>query len=90
MVGELTHAEIHKRLSTILKRLAPLTPEKAQVRQAPLGESDTIPMDSVVVLQLVLAIEEEFGVIIEDADIGPDNFGDFASLCAFVAAKLHS
>jgi acyl carrier protein len=87
----MTKAEIEKKLSSILKRLAPLTPadSKAGLPSSSAG-SNTVPLDSVVVLQLVLAIEEEFGVTVEDEDIGPDNFGDLAALCAFVDAKLHA
>lgn len=87
----MTQPEIQKKLSSILSRLAPLTPAVAKARQlSSSGEANAVPMDSVVVLQLVLAIEEEFGVTVEDADIGPENFGDLASLCAFVDSKLQA
>lgn len=82
-------AEIRKKLSAILARLAPLTPADGTARPMKFsGDGETVPMDSVVVLQLVLAIEEEFGVTVEDGDIGAENFGDLQSLSAFVEAKL--
>ena len=85
----MTKAEIREKLSSILTRLAPLTPLDADARSLAFGaDGSTVPMDSVVVLQLVLAIEEEFGVTVEDSDIGAENFGDLHSLCAFVEAKL--
>lgn len=84
--------EIKNKLSTILNRLAPLTPAVASTAASGAGAGDNhaVPLDSVVVLQLVLAIEEEFGVTVEDMDIGPENFGDLAALCTFVNSKLHS
>jgi acyl carrier protein len=81
--------EIRKRLSIILKKVAPSTPDKSSETELSLSvmpEENT--MDSVAALQLVLAIEEEFGITVEDQDIGPNNFGDLSSLCGFVAGKL--
>jgi acyl carrier protein len=87
----MTKPEIRKKLSAILRRLAPLTLTESKTQQLSFsGESSVLPLDSVVVLQLVLAIEEEFGVTVEDADIGPETFGDLASLCTFVDSKLHA
>jgi acyl carrier protein len=81
--------EIKNRVLSIVNRLAPLTP-KAPVDKGFVfsGDERAIAMDSVVALQLVLAIEEEFGVTVEDTDIRPENFGDLMSLCHFVETKL--
>ena len=85
----MTKPEIQKKLSSILSRLAPLTPTESKTQQLSFSsENSAVPLDSVLVLQLVLALEEEFGVTVEDADIGPENFGDLASLCTFVDSKL--
>ena len=85
----MTATEIHKKLSAIVTRLAPLTPERGKTPPWEFSSTaGSVPMDSVVVLQLVLAIEEEFGVTVEDGDIGAENFGDLQSLCAFVESKL--
>lgn len=86
----MTPPEIKKKLSAILNRLAPLTPAESAAGAGTMGRNETVPLDSVVVLQLVLAIEEEFGVTVEDMDIGPENFSDLASLCTFVNSKLHA
>ena len=40
------------------------------------------------VLELVLALEERFGITIEDEDVTADVFETLASLAAFVDAKL--
>lgn len=87
----MSSAEIRKKLSSMLARLAPLLP--ADGKSQPLqfsGDGETVPMDSVVILQLVLAIEEEFGITVEDGDIGAENFGDLQSLCEFVESKLRA
>lgn len=82
-------AEIRKKLSSILTRLAPLIPADGKARPMQFsGDGETVPMDSVVVLQLVLAIEEEFRITVEDGDIGPENFADLQALCSFVETKL--
>ena len=87
----MTLPEVKKKLSTILNRLAPLTPAVASTAASgAVAGNHAVPLDSVVVLQLVLAIEEEFGVTVEDMDIGPENFGDLAALCTFVNSKLHA
>lgn len=81
--------EIRKRLSVIVTRVAPSTPAKSSESELSLSEKpEENTMDSVAALQLVLAIEEEFGITVEDQDIGPSNFGDLSSLCKFVAGKL--
>jgi len=81
--------EIKNRVSSIVNRLAPLTPKSQSDQQLLLSSGQSaIAMDSVAALQLVLAIEEEFGVTFEDGDICPENFGDLASLCRFVETKL--
>jgi acyl carrier protein len=85
----MTNPDIRKKVSAILARLAPLTPENAKPRALEFAAGgDTVPLDSVAVLQLVLALEEEFGVVVEDNDIGAENFADLQSLCRFVEVKL--
>ena len=44
--------------------------------------------DSVAALQLVLAVEEEFGIIVEDEDISPENLKSLDCLTRFVERKL--
>ncbi len=87
----MNNEEIHRRLSAIVNRVAPLTPKGAAPGRLTLsGDGNQDTMDSVAALQLVLAVEEEFGITVDDQDIGPGNFGDLSSLCRFVAGKLAS
>lgn len=44
-------------------------------------------VDSMNVLELVMFVEQKFGVKVEDAEIVPDNFDSIARLAAFVRRK---
>ena len=45
-------------------------------------------LDSMAVVNLVTALEEHFGITVEDDDISADTFETLGSLTAFVAHKL--
>ena len=45
-------------------------------------------LDSIAVMELVLALEERFGITVEGEDVTADVFETLASLTAFVDAKL--
>ena len=47
-------------------------------------------IDSVGVLMLVMALEKQFGVIIDDGEILPKNFQTVKKLTAFIERKLSS
>ena len=51
-----------------------------------LGEGGAF--DSVTALELVLALEKAFGIVIEDENIRPENLKSIESIAAFVAAAL--
>ena len=44
-------------------------------------------VDSMNVLELVMFVEQKFGVKVEDSEIVPDNFDSIASLASFVRHK---
>ncbi len=44
-------------------------------------------VDSMNVLELVMFVEQKFGVKVEDAEIVPDNFDSVAKLAEFVRRK---
>jgi acyl carrier protein len=44
-------------------------------------------LDSMAVLTVLTAIEERFGITIEDDDINADTFATVGSLCAFIDQK---
>jgi acyl carrier protein len=45
-------------------------------------------VDSVGLLEIVVALEERFGVVVGAGDLHDGNFGTLARLVAFVARKL--
>lgn len=51
-----------------------------------LGEGGVF--DSVTALELVLALEEAFGIVIEDQDIRPENLKSVERIAVFVASAL--
>lgn len=44
-------------------------------------------LDSVWALQLVVALEKEFGISVDDTDVTPENFQNLSSLTRFVKRK---
>lgn len=45
-------------------------------------------LDSMAVVTLVTAMEDQFGIIIDDDEISAETFETYGSLCAFVSGKL--
>jgi acyl carrier protein len=45
-------------------------------------------LDSMAVVNLITALEEHFGITVEDDEISADTFATLGSLAAFVAHKL--
>jgi acyl carrier protein len=54
---------------------------------APLFGPQGIGLDSVDALELVLAIESEYGIQIQDAEVGKEAFASARVLCDFVNAR---
>jgi acyl carrier protein len=49
---------------------------------------DDYGVDSVQLLELVVGLEEEFGLVIDDDEFKVDNFRSVANLAAYVRGKL--
>jgi len=45
-------------------------------------------LDSMAVVTLITALEEQFGMVADDDDIGGDTFATIGSLVSFVSGKL--
>lgn len=43
--------------------------------------------DSTKTLELIVAVEQEFGIVINDDEISPDNFGGTENLIRFISLK---
>jgi len=51
-----------------------------------LGEAGIF--DSVTALELVLAIEKEFAIVVKDDEVRPENLGNVESIVSFIQAAL--
>lgn len=51
---------------------------------------DEYGVDSVALLELVVALEDEFGIVVEDGDFDIANFTTPAALSKFVSARIGS
>ncbi|CAN7234716.1 acyl carrier protein [Pseudoxanthomonas sp. LjRoot143] len=49
---------------------------------------DSGAIDSIGVLTLVTWLEEQFGIVVDDEDVVPENLDSIDSLVAFVSGKL--
>ena len=60
-------------------------------RQRNLQDTDSLIdsgiVDSMGILELVAFVESDFGVVVEDTDLTPENFESIAALSDFVLAK---
>ena len=45
-------------------------------------------LDSMAVVHVLAALEEQFGIIVEDDDVSAETFSTFGSLADFVESKL--
>ena len=75
-----------KRLIVNNLHLEGLRPEMID-EQAPLF-GDGLGLDSVDALELVVAVEREFGIKIKSNEIGRDVFSSVASLARFIAGRV--
>ena len=62
-----------------------VAPEAIEDHQPLFGEG--LGLDSIDALELVLGIEQEFGVKVEDEEMGQEALSSVATLAEFVAAK---
>lgn len=76
------------------ERIKQLIVERLKLEIAPADIGDTQPLfgeglglDSIDALELVLGLEQEFGVKIEDEEVGAEALATVATLAAFVRDK---
>jgi acyl carrier protein len=77
---------IHSRIRAFLQDNFP-TPDDLSDQQS-LLQSGII--DSIGVLTLVTWMEQEFGFVVEDDDVVPENLDGVAALVAYIEGKLGS
>jgi acyl carrier protein len=85
-MGE-NRTEILVRIKEILGRLKLLNnTDQLDEKTGLLGRG--VGLDSVEVLQLIVAIEEEFELTIDDDELAPDHFRSIGNLITFIEQRL--
>ena len=82
IIGELRDI-IVKRLRFDPARLAGLTAETP----LPKGVEGTLGLDSLDFIELSIALEERFGIVIQEGEDVAEHFGTFGALVRFVARR---
>lgn len=81
-------AELKRRLKELIVSRLKLDRDAASIDDAqPLLGSAGLGLDSIDALEVVLGIEQEFGVRIEDHEVNGEALASVEALAAFVAAK---
>jgi acyl carrier protein len=52
------------------------------------GDDKPLELDSLTLVQLVEALEEEFDLRVRPSEVVPENFGSVAAMIAFVSARV--
>ncbi|HEV8266596.1 MAG TPA: phosphopantetheine-binding protein [Thermoanaerobaculia bacterium] len=82
--------DLKKRVKELIVRQLKLEIDPATIKDAaPLfGEGEgSLGLDSIDALELVLGVEKEFGIKIQDEEVGVKAFASVDSLCDFITAK---
>lgn len=84
----MTPAAIDTALRETLRDVLGLSPARAAALTADSGLFGAMPeLDSMAVANLLTAIEDRFGLVIEDEDLGGALLETFGTLAAFIAGK---
>jgi acyl carrier protein len=87
--GEIMESDIKSQIKKMIADRLFLEVEPEEIADnAPLME--TYGIDSVALFELVVGLEDEFGVVMEDADFQIDTFKTVDSIAAFVEEKQAS
>ncbi len=76
-----------QRVKELIVRRLKLDMDPATIRnEAPLF-GDGLGLDSIDALELVLGLEQEFGIKVEDEEVGVKAFASVDALCDFIEQK---
>lgn len=73
----------------LAEQLARLLEQRLQV-SVPAPDTDLIAtgvLDSLMLVDVILLLEEEFGVTVDVGDLQPEHFGSVDAMAAYVAAR---
>jgi len=82
--------ELKERVKALIVRQLKLEVDPASIKDdAPLFGDDPsgLGLDSIDALELVLGIEKEFGIKVQDEEVGVKAFASVTALCEFVESK---
>ena len=80
-------ASVEQRLKRMIVERLFMRIEPEQIREDK-SLMDDYGVDSVSLLELVVGIEEEFGIRVDDADFSVENFATIERLAAFVRERM--
>lgn len=79
--------QIRTRTDALVKRVYEASQKGALPENFVLMGDDGV-LDSISILELVVALEREFGIEVTGEDVRPENFQDMSSLTVFIANKM--
>ncbi len=82
--------ELKRRVKELIVRQLKLEIDPTTIQDAaPLfGEGEgSLGLDSIDALELVLGVEKEFGIKVQDEEVGVKAFASVDALCDFIASK---
>ena len=83
----MTRKEIHNNVEGLVKELYHQEDGASIAENFPVLGQDGV-LDSVLALQLLLKIEERFGIVVGDDEIARENLESLASITKFIERKL--
>jgi len=83
----MTRGEIHNSVEAMVKELYHQEDGVNLAENFPVLGPDGV-LDSVLALQLLLKIEERFGIVVNDDEIERENLANLASITKFIERKL--
>jgi acyl carrier protein len=82
-------AELHDRLRELIVKRLKLEIDPATIDvKAPLFGGTGLGLDSIDALELVLGVEQEFGVRIDDEEVGSAALASVEALAEFIAGRM--
>jgi acyl carrier protein len=85
-----TSGDLKPRVKALIVRQLKLEIDPASIRdEAPLfgDTSEGLGLDSIDALELVLGVEKEFGIKVQDEEVGVKAFASVNTLCDFIRQK---
>ena len=82
--------DLKSRVKALIVRQLKLDVDPASIRDdAPLfgDTSDGLGLDSIDALEMVLGVEKEFGIKVQDEEVGVKAFASVNALCDFIRKK---